>query len=45
VNGTASIAGSVACTNLTISAGVGAGIAVGSDAGISTATVEAVLIE
>jgi len=44
-NATASIAGSVACSSLTISAGVGAGIAVGSDAGISTATVEAVLIE
>ena len=45
VNGTASIAGSFACGNLTISAAVGAGTAVGSDSGVSTATVEAILVE
>jgi hypothetical protein len=44
-NGTAAIAGSLACGNLTISAAAGAGIAVGSDAGTSTATVEAILVE
>ena len=44
-NGTASIAGSLACGNLTISAAAGAGIAVGSDAGTATATVEAILVE
>jgi hypothetical protein len=44
-NGTASIAGSLACGTLTISAAVGAGTAVGSDAGVSTATVEAILVE
>jgi hypothetical protein len=45
VNGTSSIAGSVSCGTLTMSAGAGAGTAVGSDAGLSTALVEAVLIE
>ena len=44
-NGTGSIAGSLACGNLAISAGAGAAIAVGSDAGISNALVEAVLVE
>jgi hypothetical protein len=44
-NGTASIAGSLACGNLTISAAAGTGIAVGSDAGLGTATVEAILVE
>ena len=44
-NGTSTIAGSVACASLSIQAGAGAGIAVGSDAGISTALPEAVLIE
>jgi hypothetical protein len=45
INGTSVIDGSVACGALSISAGVGAGIGVGSDFGISTATVEAILIE
>jgi hypothetical protein len=45
VNGTSTIAGSVSCGTLTMSAGAGAGTSVGSDAGISTALVEAVLIE
>jgi hypothetical protein len=45
INGTSALDGSLACGPLTISAGVGAGIGVGSDFGISTATVEAVLIE
>jgi hypothetical protein len=45
INGTSVIDGSLACGPLSISAGVGAGIGVGSDFGISTATVEAVLIE
>jgi hypothetical protein len=45
INGTSVIDGSLACGPLTISAGVGAGIGVGSDFGISTATVEAILIE
>jgi hypothetical protein len=39
------IAGSVSCGTLTMSAGAGAATAVGSDAGISTALVEAVLVE
>jgi hypothetical protein len=45
INGTSVIDGSLACGTLTISAGAGAGIGVGSDFGISTATVEAILIE
>jgi hypothetical protein len=45
VNGTSTIAGTVSCGTLSISAGVGAGTAVGSDYGISTALVEAVLVE
>jgi len=45
VNGTSMIAGSVSCGTLTMSAGAGAATAVGSDAGISTALVEAVLVE
>jgi hypothetical protein len=45
VNGTSVIDGSLACGALTISAGAGAGIGAGSDFGISTATVEAILIE
>jgi hypothetical protein len=43
VNGTSTIAGTVLCGNLSISAG--AATAVGGDYGISTALVEAVLIE
>ncbi|GAC1690799.1 MAG: hypothetical protein PVS2B1_13260 [Candidatus Dormibacteraceae bacterium] len=45
VNGTSTIAGSVFCGNLTISAGLGAATAVGGDYGIGTALVEAVLVE
>jgi hypothetical protein len=45
VNGTGTIAGNLACGPLSLTAGVGAGIAVGSDSGISTALVEAVLVE
>jgi hypothetical protein len=45
VNGTSSIAGALSCGSLSISAGVGAGTAVGGDYGISTALAEAVLIE
>jgi hypothetical protein len=45
VNGTSTIAGSLACGNLSISAGVGAGTAVGGDYGVNTATVEAILVE
>jgi hypothetical protein len=45
VNGTATVAGSVACGTLSLTAAAGAGTAVGSDAGINTALVEAVLIE
>ena len=45
VNGTSTIAGAVACGTLSISAAGGAGTAIGSDAGISTATVEARLVE
>ena len=45
VNGTSAIDGSLACGSITVSAAGGAGIGVGSDYGINTATVEAVLIE
>jgi hypothetical protein len=45
VNGTTSIAGALSCGSLSISAGAGAGTAVGSDYGIGTALAEAVLIE
>src|SRR5216684_1431214 len=44
VNGTSTIDGALACATLSISAAAGAGIGVGSDYGISTATVEAILI-
>jgi type II secretory pathway pseudopilin PulG len=44
-NGASSIAGSLTCGTLTISAGAGSATAVGSDEGISTALVEAVLVE
>jgi hypothetical protein len=44
-NGTSMIAGSLSCGNLSLSAAAGSGIAVGSDAGVSTATVEAILLE
>jgi hypothetical protein len=45
VNGTSTIDGAVSCNTLSISAGVGAGTAVGSDFGISTALAEAILVE
>ena len=45
VNGTSTIDGTVACGTLSVSAAAGAGIAVGGDYGISTALVEAVLVE
>jgi hypothetical protein len=45
VNGTSTIAGTLSCGTLSISTGAGAGTAVGSDYGINTALVEAVLVE
>jgi hypothetical protein len=45
VNGNSTIDGTISCGTLTVSAAAGAGIAVGSDYGISTALVEAVLVE
>ena len=44
-NGTSTIAGAISCGTLSISAAGGAGTAVGGDYGISTATVEATLVE
>ena len=44
-NGTSTIAGAVDCGTLSVSAAAGAGTAIGSDYGISTATVEARLVE
>lgn len=45
VNGTSMIEGTVQCGSLSISAGAGAGTAIGGDYGVSTALVEAVLVE
>jgi hypothetical protein len=45
VNGTSTIAGTLFCGNLTISAGAGAGTAIGGDYGIATSLVEANLVE
>jgi len=45
VNGTSTIAGTVFCGNLSISAGAGAGTAIGGDYGIATSLVEAILVE
>ncbi|TME24131.1 MAG: hypothetical protein E6I67_01380 [Chloroflexi bacterium] len=45
VNGSSTIDGTISCGSLSVSAAVGAGTAVGSDYGISTALVEAVLVE
>ena len=45
VNGSSTIDGTVSCGSLSVSAAVGAGTAVGSDYGIGTALVEAVLVE
>ncbi len=44
-NGTSMIAGTISCGSLSLSAASGAGLTVGGDAGISTALVEAVLVE
>jgi hypothetical protein len=44
-NGGSVIAGNVSCGSLTVSASAGSGTAVGSDFGVSTALVEAVLVE
>jgi hypothetical protein len=45
VNAASTIDGTIACGTLTVSAGAGVGIAVGSDYGINTAIVETVLVE
>jgi hypothetical protein len=45
VNGTSTIAGTLDCGSLSISAGAGAGTAVGGNYGIGTALVEAILVE
>lgn len=45
VNGTSTLDGTISCGTLSVSAGVGAGTAVGSDYGINTALVEAELVE
>ncbi len=45
VNGNSTIDGTIFCGTLSVSAAAGAGTAVGSDYGISTALVEAVLVE
>jgi hypothetical protein len=45
VNGTSSLAGTIFCGSLSVSAGAGAGTAMGGNYGISTALVEAVLVE
>ena len=44
-NGLSLIAGTISCGTLSLSAAAGAGLAIGSDAGIGTALVEAILIE
>ena len=45
VNGTSTLDGTIACSTLSVSAAAGAGTAVGSDYGVSTALVEAILLE
>ncbi len=45
VNGTSTLDGTLSCGTLTVSAAAGAGIALGSDYGINTALVQAVLVE
>lgn len=45
VNGTSTIAGTISCGNLTVSAAGGTGPAIGGAYGISTALVEALLVE
>jgi hypothetical protein len=44
-NGTSLVAGNISCGALSVSAVAGAGFTVGSDAGVNTALVEAVLVE
>ena len=44
-NGTSTLAGSIACGTLSLSAAAGSGTAIGSDYGVNTAVVEAVLVE
>jgi hypothetical protein len=44
-NGTGTIAGTLACGTLTITAAAGGTTTIGSDSGINTAVAEAVLIE
>ena len=44
-NGTTMIAGAISCGTLSLSASAGAGTTVGSDAGVATGLVEAILIE
>ena len=45
VNGNSTIAGTLSCGNLSISAGLGAATAIGGDYGIATSLVEAILVE
>jgi hypothetical protein len=45
VNATSTIAGTLFCGNLSISAGAGAATAIGGDYGIATSLVEAILVE
>jgi len=45
VNGASTIAGTLSCGSLSISAGAGAATAVGGDYGIATSLVEAILVE
>jgi len=45
VNGASTIQGTVQCGTLSISAGAGAGTAIGGDYGVNTALLEAVLVE
>jgi hypothetical protein len=45
VNGTSTIAGTLYCGSLSISAAAGAGTAIGGDYGIATSLVEANLVE
>jgi len=45
VNGTSTIAGTLSCGSLSISAGAGAVTAIGGDYGIATSLVEAILVE
>jgi hypothetical protein len=44
-NGTSQVAGTISCGTLTVSASAGSGTAIGSDYGVTTALVEAILLE